>query len=169
MKKITSLLAIALSVILLSCGSDSSSGSASNWSPSSVPLNEYNGMKISEKITAGWNLGNNLDATDGTGVDSETSWGCPKTTKENIKALAASGKPWLSKKAGRGAEGEEGAARRRGGGAPPSAEPSANAQGTRAEGEAKREEGGAKAAGLTLGLHRRRFARICNGHQRGGR
>ena len=53
MKKITSLLAIALSVIFLSCGSDSSSESASNWSPSSVPLNEYNGMKISEKITAG--------------------------------------------------------------------------------------------------------------------
>ncbi|MEE0893286.1 MAG: hypothetical protein UIT85_04580 [Treponema sp.] len=60
MKKITSLLAIALSVIFLSCGSDSSSGSASNWSPSSVPLNEYNGMKISEKITAGWNLGNHF-------------------------------------------------------------------------------------------------------------
>ena len=73
MKKITSLLAIALSVIFLSCGSDSSSEPASNWSPSSVPLNEYNGMKISEKITAGWNLGNTLDATDGKGVDSETS------------------------------------------------------------------------------------------------
>ena len=41
MKKITSLLAIALSVIFLSCGSDSSSEPASNWSPSSVPLNEY--------------------------------------------------------------------------------------------------------------------------------
>lgn len=91
MKKITSLLAIALSVIFLSCGSDSSSEPASNWSPSNVQLNEYNGMKISEKITAGWNLGNTLDATDGKGVDSETSWGCPKTTKENIQALAASG------------------------------------------------------------------------------
>lgn len=91
MKKITSLLAIALTAILLSCGSDSSSGSASNWAPSYVPLNEYNGIKITEMITAGWNLGNTLDATGGTGVDSETSWGCPKTTKENIQALAASG------------------------------------------------------------------------------
>ena len=40
----------------------------------------------------GWNLGNTLDAHGGTtSVESEMSWGNPKTTPEMMKALAAQG------------------------------------------------------------------------------
>ena len=42
-------------------------------------------------MTTGWNLGNTLDATGTTKLDSETSWGQPLTTKEMIDSLAASG------------------------------------------------------------------------------
>ncbi|MCR5063980.1 MAG: glycoside hydrolase family 5 protein [Treponema sp.] len=51
-----------------------------------IPASELvNDMKT------GWNLGNTLDATGNTGLESETSWGQPKTTKDMIDALAASG------------------------------------------------------------------------------
>lgn len=39
----------------------------------------------------GWNLGNTLDATGGSGLSSETSWGNPKTTKEMIDAIVDAG------------------------------------------------------------------------------
>ena len=41
----------------------------------------------------GWNLGNTLDASSGKseGIESETSWGNPKTTKEMIEELANKG------------------------------------------------------------------------------
>lgn len=43
------------------------------------------------KIKVGWNLGNALDATGGSGVSSETSWGNVKTTKELITAVKKAG------------------------------------------------------------------------------
>ncbi|MCQ2590729.1 MAG: glycoside hydrolase family 5 protein [Treponema sp.] len=39
----------------------------------------------------GWNLGNTMDATNGTSLNSEVSWGMPKTTKAMIDGLAKSG------------------------------------------------------------------------------
>ncbi len=48
------------------------------------------GVEIVYDMTTGWNLGNTLDATGG-GLNSETSWGQPRTTKEMIDGLAASG------------------------------------------------------------------------------
>ena len=42
-------------------------------------------------MTVGWNLGNTFDATGGSGLGSETSWGQPKTTKAMIDGLATSG------------------------------------------------------------------------------
>lgn len=42
-------------------------------------------------MRTGWNLGNTLDATGGKGMNSETSWLMPKTTKKMIDGLAASG------------------------------------------------------------------------------
>lgn len=39
----------------------------------------------------GWNLGNTLDATGGSGLSSETSWGNPKTTQEMIDAIVDAG------------------------------------------------------------------------------
>lgn len=47
--------------------------------------------EIVKDMTTGWNLGNTLDATGKSGLESETSWGQPKTTKDMIDALAASG------------------------------------------------------------------------------
>lgn len=42
-------------------------------------------------METGWNLGNTLDATGGTALKSEISWGMPYTTKEMIDGIAASG------------------------------------------------------------------------------
>ena len=48
---------------------------------------------IVDEMGLGWNLGNTLDAWDeeNKGVDSETSWGNPKTTKNMIKEIAKKG------------------------------------------------------------------------------
>lgn len=43
-----------------------------------------------EKMQAGWNLGNTLDAL-GNGLNSETAWGMPRTTKDMIEGLKDSG------------------------------------------------------------------------------
>ena len=45
---------------------------------------------ILEDMGLGWNLGNSLDATGGSGLDTETSWSNPKTTKaliDKVKSL----------------------------------------------------------------------------------
>lgn len=44
-----------------------------------------------KNMQMGWNLGNTMDATSGTGLNTETSWGMPKTTKAMIDGLAKSG------------------------------------------------------------------------------
>lgn len=49
-----------------------------------------NAVQLCEDITIGWNLGNSLDAT-GWGMNSETSWGNPKTSKELILAVKDEG------------------------------------------------------------------------------
>lgn len=41
-------------------------------------------FQITEEMKIGWNLGNSLDALDGTGLESETSWGNPKTAEKMI-------------------------------------------------------------------------------------
>lgn len=43
------------------------------------------------EMTVGWNLGNTMDATNGSGIGSETSWGNPKTSPEMIETIAAYG------------------------------------------------------------------------------
>lgn len=48
-------------------------------------------LKIVPQMGAGWNLGNTLDATGGSALSSELSWGQPTTTKAMIDALAKSG------------------------------------------------------------------------------
>ena len=45
---------------------------------------------ILEDMGLGWNLGNSLDATEGSGLSTETSWGNPKVTKaliDKVKSL----------------------------------------------------------------------------------
>ena len=48
-------------------------------------------VDLCEEITIGWNLGNTLDATSGSGLNSETSWGNPKATEELILAVKEAG------------------------------------------------------------------------------
>ena len=48
-------------------------------------------LEFTSQIKVGWNLGNTLDATGGTGVDSETSWGAPLTTESLILAVKEAG------------------------------------------------------------------------------
>ena len=43
------------------------------------------------EMNTGWNLGNSLDAFDGKGLDTETSWGNPRTTKEMIDTISGRG------------------------------------------------------------------------------
>lgn len=47
--------------------------------------------EITNRMTAGWNLGNTLDANSNVGLSSETSWGNPKTTQAMIDAVKAAG------------------------------------------------------------------------------
>ena len=47
--------------------------------------------EICLEMGAGWNLGNSLDATNAYTLDSETSWGNPKTTKAMIDAVKKQG------------------------------------------------------------------------------
>ena len=56
-----------------------------------VPFGNSNCFEITKAMGAGWNLGNTFDATGTAGMDSETSWGQPLTTKVMIDGLAASG------------------------------------------------------------------------------
>ena len=54
-------------------------------------IRDFSSIELIEEITVGWNLGNTLDATGGSGLNSETSWGNPKTTKELLDAVKAKG------------------------------------------------------------------------------
>lgn len=47
--------------------------------------------ELVKEIRVGWSLGNTLDSTGGTGVDSETSWGNILTAKEMITAVKDAG------------------------------------------------------------------------------
>ncbi len=42
-------------------------------------------IEFASYLDAGWNLGNTMDATGGSGLSSETSWSQPKTTKELVE------------------------------------------------------------------------------------
>lgn len=54
-------------------------------------IRDISSMELISELVAGWNLGNTLDATGGTGLTSETSWGNPYTTKEMLDAVKAKG------------------------------------------------------------------------------
>lgn len=109
MKKITVrkiLSAVVASFMLLSlsgCGDKNTadSGESANDSESteqtpyvSVVNDEIRDIPSTElvkEIRVGWSLGNTLDSTGGTGVDSETSWGNIVTTKEMITTVKDAG------------------------------------------------------------------------------
>lgn len=50
-----------------------------------IPEIADNSKDFAKNLKLGWNMGNTLDATAGSGMDTETSWGQPKVTKELIE------------------------------------------------------------------------------------
>lgn len=78
---ISFIITTAMCITLLPCFASAASSSLSSMTAS----------EFTEKITVGWNLGNTLDATDGEGLDTETSWGNPKATKKLITAVKNAG------------------------------------------------------------------------------
>ena len=54
-------------------------------------IRDISSKELVKEIKIGWNLGNTMDATGGTGIMSETSWGNPITTKEMIDTVKNSG------------------------------------------------------------------------------
>ncbi|MGN0636921.1 MAG: cellulase family glycosylhydrolase [Huintestinicola sp.] len=72
---------------------ESSTGTSSK-KPSAKATKDFDtkmtSMDIVKDMGAGWNLGNSLDAL-GTGLNSETAWGNPKTTKDMIDDICKAG------------------------------------------------------------------------------
>lgn len=111
MKKILLTSLLACSLVLVGCATKSK---AATPAPDPEPVAEelplirfdqsvaiidqgqkdFSAITVKEAVIdmkTGWNLGNTLDATGGSTLRSETSWGMPQTTKEMIEGLANSG------------------------------------------------------------------------------
>lgn len=56
-----------------------------------ITIADITSAQLVADMRIGWNLGNTLDATGGMGLDSERSWGNPKTTQEMIDAVLEQG------------------------------------------------------------------------------
>jgi endoglucanase len=56
-----------------------------------LEMKDITPAKLVSEIKAGWNLGNSLDCYGKSGLEAETYWSNPKTTKEMIDAVAAKG------------------------------------------------------------------------------
>ena len=80
---VAAFIAVLAAAILMVCATPSASAATITGKTS---------KQITAEIGTGWNLGNSLDATgSGSSVNSETSWGNPKTTKAMIDAVKAQG------------------------------------------------------------------------------
>lgn len=102
LKKLCSaVLAAALAFSLSACGggeseNPESAGTESADTESAVSaavggeMRDIPSVELVKEIRIGWSLGNTLDA-EGTGIESETSWGNVKTTKEMITAVKDAG------------------------------------------------------------------------------
>lgn len=98
--------AIIASLMLLSlssCGNNENSGNgdaqnggndagqSSSASAVNDEIRDIPSTELVKEIKIGWSLGNTLDSTGGSGVDSETSWGNITTTKEMMTAVKDAG------------------------------------------------------------------------------
>ena len=80
---VAAFIAVLAAAILMVCATPSASAAT---------VTGKTAKQITAEIGTGWNLGNTLDATGGgNSVNSETSWGNPKTTKAMIDAVKAQG------------------------------------------------------------------------------
>lgn len=98
MKKIAIAL-IAASLFFVSCGDESKTTKTFDFTfdtemaivdEGNVPFNSKSATQTVKDMRIGWNLGNTLDATNGSGPFSETSWGQPETEEIMIQGLADS-------------------------------------------------------------------------------
>lgn len=104
-KAIAAVLAAAVLTCVSGCGAknDTSSG-ASGGDPADISvsgeskpsrdneeINITSAADLVKQMKIGWNLGNTLDATGGSGLTAETSWGNPVTTKEMIDQVKEAG------------------------------------------------------------------------------
>jgi len=69
---------------------------ATTFAESSGIMRDMSSMEIVREMLVGWNLGNTLDSWDDkgngdSGIEIETSWGNPKTTKEMFDTVKARG------------------------------------------------------------------------------
>lgn len=87
LKKILSAAVAALTGLSLITGC-SDSGSSKN--ENNKDISSVTAAEVCADMKVGWNLGNSLDAVGGN-IESETSWGNPKVTKELIDAVKAAG------------------------------------------------------------------------------
>ena len=87
--KLERLAMVAVSLMLV--GSMSIKANAAS---SSKDVSSYTAEQVTEDMKIGWNLGNALDAINkqkGYTYNTETIWGNPVTTKENIDEIAKAG------------------------------------------------------------------------------
>lgn len=97
LKALSTVLAAAL--LLTGCntntvtGVQGTGGEIPKYEIAAKELPESEGLTFVKNLKIGWNLGNTLDATQKTSVDtaSETSWGAPVTTEDMIKAIKNAG------------------------------------------------------------------------------
>ena len=84
-KIVNSVVSAALAVsMLMTCGVTASAATGSTSKPK-------NAVEFAANLKLGWNLGNTLDATGGSGLSSETSWGQPKATKKLFRYIKKQG------------------------------------------------------------------------------
>lgn len=107
---LAAILAAAVCGMTAGCGSSDSSSSSDSQNSSSSdsqtddstaekkekdntihPMRDITAWELVKEMKIGWNLGNTFDATGGSGVSAETSWGQPTTTKLMVDAVKAAG------------------------------------------------------------------------------
>lgn len=96
--KLKRIIAAALSLMILGgCNGATPSATDENGSeppaaaePAKGEIRDISSMELIGELTAGWNLGNTLDATGKT-LSSETAWGNPTTTKEMFDKVKEAG------------------------------------------------------------------------------
>lgn len=88
---LSAVLAAAFCMTAAGCSNGGGGNAESSTEPESSFNKDITAMELTSDIKIGWNLGNTLDSTGGTGLLQETSWGNPATTPELIQAVKDAG------------------------------------------------------------------------------
>lgn len=92
-KIISCALAAALCLSLASCTNKNDDNSKDNDSNQSQvkEIRDISAFDLVKEMKIGWNLGNTLDATGGSGIESETSWQNEVTSKKMVDTVKQAG------------------------------------------------------------------------------